>query len=124
MEKEHKRQVEYVTLNIRVQDVPNIVKTLQYGTSFYRRQFYKDKLESLAAYFDGFATLAYELAQQKPDATIKVKLSVEAFKLLLRALRTRLNYCKDFFESQKWGKIYYYVRGQVDRSVWKQSQHL
>ena len=124
MKAEPKRQVEYVTLDIRVQDVPNIVKSLQFGASFYKRQFYADKLLCLAAYFDGFTTLAYELAQQKPDATIKVKLSVEAFKLLLRALRTRLNYCKDFFEGQKWGKIYYGVRGQVDRSIWKQSQHL
>ena len=124
MVKEHKRQVEYVTLDIRVQDVTNIVKTLQIGASFYVRQFYKNKLESLAAYFDGFTTLAYELAQQKPDATIKVKLSVEAFKLLLRALRSRMNACKSYYEMNRWGAIYYYVRGQVDRSIWKQSQHL
>lgn len=116
-------KVEYVTLNVSVQYIPDIAQALYKGAEQFSRPFYKSRLTSLAAYFEGYEDLAVKAAQTKPDADFKIKLSVDAFRLLLRALRTRLNQAEkvSFFNAQKWIAIYYNLRGQVDKSIWKQA---
>lgn len=119
-----KRQVEMVTFEVKPNEVQLLANVMEEAVNYFKSSFYQERPMALAAYFMGLEPMAEKKYQENPHGSFSISISADAFRLMLRAIRTKLAKCASPFDCMLWGKLFYDIRDQVDKSVWKRCEKL
>lgn len=116
-----------VTFEVKAMDIYNIRKALADAADHFKSVHWASRPIALAAHFQGLQEMASKKYELDQEAMLKVSISEDAIKLLLRALRTKVHNTTAqlrWVDSEMWSRIYYGIREQIDQSIWKQAQML
>lgn len=119
-----KRQVEMVTFEVKPNEVQLLANVMEEAVNYFKSSFYQERPMALAAYFLGLAPMAEKRYEKDPWCKMKITISADAFRLMLRAIRSKMAKCVSPVNMMTWGKLFYSIRNQVDKSVWKRCEKL
>lgn len=119
-----KRQDEMVTFEVLVHQVRLLAVATFDGADYFKRCCFKSRLMTLSAYFMGFTPKAEERYEYDPYGKQKFTISEGAFRLMLRAIRQKITDSNSLVFANMWATLYYAIRSQVDRRIWKRCERL
>ena len=117
-------KVEMVTFEVLVHQVRLLAVATFDGVDYFKRCSSQGRLLTLSAYFMGFTTKAEERYEYDPYGKQKFTIHEDAFRLMLRAIRQKIADSNSLVSANMWATLYYAIRSQVDKSIWKRCEKL
>lgn len=117
-------KVEMVTFEVLVHQVRLLAVATFDGADYFKRSWFKSRLLTMSAYFMGFAPKAEERYEYEPFGKQKFTIHEDSFRLMLRAIRQKIDDSNSLVFANMWATLYYAIRNQVDKSIWKRCEKL